>query len=330
MNSYGTIFRITIFGESHGKVVGVVIDGVNPGMRLTEDNFTADLDRRRARSAPGSTPRRESDIPFILSGTYRGYTTGAPVTIVFGNGDTRPADYERFRTHPRPSHADRTASVKYRGFNDPEGSGMFSGRMTVAIVAAGVVAKMMLPSVSFTTRIAEIGGVEDPELFESVIMKSRNVGDSIGGVVEIAACGVPAGWGEPFFDSVESFASHLLFSIPGVKGVEFGAGFGAARHAGSQNNDVIADCSGRTLTNNDGGVNGGITNGNDLRVRVAFKPAPSIASGQFTYDYEAGEATLLKIEGRHDVCIALRGAVAAEAALAIALADLSLAARRYE
>lgn len=330
MNGFGTNFRITVFGESHGQCVGVVIDGVKPGLRLSPGDFSTDLDRRRGGLAAGSTPRKESDNPFIVSGLYRGYTTGAPLTIIFENGDTRAADYEGFRRHPRPSHADRTAALKYNGFNDPEGGGMFSGRMTIAIVAAGVVAKMMIPAVSFRTRVTEIGGIADAAQFDSILAQKRAAGDSVGGVVEVIASGVPAGLGEPFFDSVESVASHLLFSIPGVKGVEFGAGFEAARRTGSENNDPVADKEGRTLSNNDGGVNGGITNGNDVQVRVAFKPTPSIASVQHTYDCEAEAIMPLNIAGRHDVCIALRGAVAAEAALAVALADLSLCDARNE
>lgn len=324
MNTFGTNFRITVFGESHGQSVGVVIDGVRPGIALSVEDFEADLVRRRAACVPGSTSRREKDRPQIVSGLYRGYTTGAPLTILFTNGDTRSGDYANLLHRPRPSHADLTARIKYGGFNDPRGGGAFSGRMTVALVAAGVVAKRVLGDISFTAKVTEIGGLREEDRFDEFLEGIRASGDSAGGVVEITVHGVPTGMGEPFFDSVESVAAHLLFSIPGVKGVEFGAGFGVARTKGSENNDAIADRYGKTLTNNDGGVNGGISNGNDIVARVAFKPAPSISSLQHTYDFEAKEMMPLLIAGRHDVCIAIRGAVAAEAALAVALADLTL------
>lgn len=324
MNSIGHNFRITIFGESHGKAIGVTIDGIKQGIPLTPDDFRTDLDRRRSGSIQGTTPRHEDDIPEILSGIYNGLTTGTPVTILFRNNDIRSIDYKLLHFHPRPSHADLTAAVKYSGFNDPCGSGMFSGRMTVAIVAAGVVAKKMLPHITFSTCITEIGGLREQSKQADAISEAAAAGDSLGGVVEVTASGVKAGVGEPFFNSVESVAAHLMFSIPGVKGVEFGAGFESARSKGSINNDVITDSKGTTATNNDGGVNGGITNGNDIVMRVAFKPTPSISMPQQTFNITRGEICELIIGGRHDACIALRGAVVVESALAIALADLSL------
>lgn len=324
MNTIGTALRLTLFGESHGPVVGIVIDGIPAGTPLSADDLLPDLARRRGGQSVGSTPRTEQDRPQIVSGLLDGHTTGAPVTILFTNGNTRSQDYDTLRHHYRPSHADFAAAVKYGGHNDPRGGGMFSGRMTVGLVAAGAIAKKLLPTITFTTHLTEIGGVTDPARFEETLTALRQRGDSAGGVVEVVAHGTPRGTGEPFFDSVESVAAHLLFSIPGVKGVEFGAGFGAARSTGSTNNDRIADAEGHTFTNNDGGVNGGIANGNDIVVRVAFKPTPSIALPQETFDARTGQPAPLTIAGRHDACIALRGAVVTEAALALALADLAL------
>lgn len=326
MNSFGRSFRITLFGESHGPVVGVTIDGMPAGIPFSEEDLAADLARRRSTAAAGTTPRREPDLPEIVSGLYAGRTDGTPLTLLFRNTNTRSDDYAAFVHHPRPSHADLTAARKYGGYNNPGGGGMFSGRMTVALVAAGAAAKKLLPGVTFATRIVEIGGVADPERFPALLDELRAAGDSAGGIVEVRAHGVTAGTGEPFFDSVESTAAHLLFSVPGVKGVEFGAGFAAARSRGSRNNDPITDSCGTTATNNDGGINGGIANWNDIVLRAAFKPTPSIALPQETFDFSAGRIVPLTIGGRHDACIALRGAVAAEAALAIALADLVLSA----
>ncbi len=315
-------FAISLFGESHGQVIGVTIDGVRAGVPLSEEDFTADLDRRRT-GDEGSSPRRESDTPHIISGIFEGHTTGAPLTIVFNNENKISADYSTLVNHPRPSHADRTAGIKYGGMNDPRGGGHFSGRMTLGIVAAGVVAKKMLGSgITFSTHIAEVGGCKDPAEIASIIKEAQAAGDSVGGIVECVVSGVEAGIGEPFFDSVESVAAHLLFSIPAVKGVEFGAGFEAARRKGSQNNDLIIAPEGKTATNNDGGINGGITNGNPIMVRVAIKPTPSISLPQQTLNTANGQVEQLIIRGRHDSCIALRAGVVVEAAMAITLATL--------
>lgn len=322
MNSIGHNFRITVFGESHGSVIGVVLDGATPGMTLLPEDFFFDLERRRGGTLPGTTPRREEDIPEIISGIYNGVTTGTPITILFHNNNTRSGDYEHLRNRPRPSHADFTAAAKYCGHNDPRGGGMFSGRMTLALVTAGVVAKKMLPKVLFSTRLTEVGGYTDISEFAAIIEESAACGDSIGGIVEVTAKGLGVGIGEPFFNSIESVAAHLMFSVPGVKGVEFGAGFSAARSKGSINNDYITEARGTTATNNDGGINGGISNGNDIVMRAAFKPTPSISLPQTTFDMLQGEVCELAIGGRHDTCIALRGAVVAESVLAIALADL--------
>ena len=322
MNQFGHHFRLSIWGESHGTEVGILLDGVPEGIRLSEEDFEADLSRRRS-GAEGTTPRHEKDIPQLRSGVYRGYTTGAPLAIEFLNEDTRSEDYSALEQHFRPSHADFTATQRFRGYNDPRGGGHFSARLTVGLVAAGVVAKKMLPSeVRFTTCLKEVGGSTDETQFQDIIRSAMRQGDSVGGVVECRVEGIPAGWGEPFFDSVESRMAHLLFSIPAVKGVEFGSGFEGARLMGSQNNDPIINAEGKTSTNHSGGINGGLTNGNEIVVRVAIKPTPSISRQQMTYNQAHDSVEELHIKGRHDACVALRGQVVVEAAVAITLADL--------
>ena len=319
MNSFGTLFRITLWGESHGPQVGVTLDGVPAGLPLDIPDFEADLARRRS-GAKGTTPRQENDLPQIVSGLYKGHTTGAPLTLVFENANTRSGDYDNLLTQPRPSHADRTAAVKFEGWNDPRGGGHFSGRLTLALVAAGVVAKKILGGATFSTRLTAVGGQTDPARFDDAIDDALRDEDSVGGIVECRVAGIPAGWGEPFFDSVESAAAHLLFAIPAIKGVEFGDGFAAAALRGSAHNDPIADADGRTATNHAGGI----TNGNELIVRAAVKPTASIAREQQTFDFAAGRVAPLRIRGRHDACIALRAAVVVEAAMAVALADFKL------
>lgn len=326
MNSWGNRFRVTLWGESHGAQVGVTIDGVPAGIALAESDFEADLARRRA-GAAGTTPRKESDAPHIVSGIYRGFTTGAPLTVEFLNENTRSGDYASLASHPRPSHADWVAMKKFHGYNDPRGGGHFSGRITLALVTAGIVAKKILGSgVTFHTDIIEIGGSADKERFADIIESARMDRDSVGGVVECRAEGVAAGLGEPFFDSAESLMAHLLFSVPAVKGVEFGSGFAAARMRGSEHNDPIIDAEGHTSTNHAGGIVGGITNGNAIVVRAAVKPTASISREQMSFNCASGQVDSLVIKGRHDVCITLRAAVVVESAVAIALADLTLRA----
>lgn len=326
MNSWGNRFRVTLWGESHGAQVGVTIDGVPAGIALAESDFEADLARRRA-GAAGTTPRKESDAPHIVSGIYRGFTTGAPLTVEFLNENTRSGDYASLASHPRPSHADWVAMKKFHGYNDPRGGGHFSGRITLALVTAGVVAKKILGSgVTFHTDIIEIGGSADKERFADIIESARMDRDSVGGVVECRAEGVAAGLGEPFFDSAESLMAHLLFSVPAVKGVEFGSGFAAARMRGSEHNDPIIDAEGHTSTNHAGGIVGGITNGNAIVVRAAVKPTASISREQLSFNCASGQVDSLVIKGRHDVCITLRADVVVESAVAIALADLTLRA----
>lgn len=326
MNSWGQIFRVSIWGESHGPQVGVSIDGVPSGIALCEEDFSKDLERRRA-GALGTTPRKESDIPHIVSGVYNGFTTGSPLTIEFVNENTQSGDYRNLVAHPRPSHADLVAQQKWNGYNDPRGGGHFSGRITLGIVAAGVVAKKILgQEAKFSTEIVEIGGEQDKAKFAEILEMARTAQDSVGGIIECHADGIGAGLGEPFFDSAESLIAHLLFSVPAVKGVEFGKGFDAARLKGSEHNDAIINEQGTTATNNAGGIVGGITNGNEIVVRAAIKPTASIAKEQSTYNFESGKVEPLIIKGRHDVCIALRAAVVVESAIAIALADLKLRA----
>ena len=322
-NSFGSKFRLEIWGASHTPELGVRIGGVPSGIALSEEDFETDLSRRRA-SAKGTTARRESDIPIIVSGVSNGVTTGGTIEIVFKNGDTRSSDYSQFEVHPRPSHVDFTARAKYGEDVDLRGSGQFSGRMTLLLVAAGVVAKKIVQGVEYETNIIEIGGSRNREKFADIVAAAVADCDSVGGVVECRAKGVKVGLGEPFFDSAESIIAHLLFSVPAVKGVEFGSGFEGVKLRGSERNDCFVDGEGHTATNNEGGINGGITNGNDLIVRAAVKPTPSIAREQMTYNKALGEVAPLVIKGRHDACIVLRAAVVVEAVVAIALAELSL------
>lgn len=322
-NSFGKIFRLTIFGASHAESVGVVIEGAPKGIALSGDMFHTDLDRRRP-ALIGETARKEEDMPIIEGLSPDGKTTGEAITITFKNSDKRSGDYSHLRVHPRPSHADLVQLRKYGNDADITGGGMASGRMTVALVAAGVVAKEILKEVSFTSHLAAVNGITDNSKFNDIITTAAREGDSVGGIVECRVSGIKPTLGEPFFDSAESVISHLLFSIPGVKGVEFGDGFAGSTKRGSERNDVIADATGRTLTNNEGGINGGITNGNDIVLRVAIKPTPSIAKAQRTYNFESDVTTPLIIGGRHDACIARRAVVVVEAMVAVALADLLL------
>ena len=331
MNSFGRKFRVSIFGESHGELIGVVLDGVPAGLELSEQDFKQDILRRKS-GAKGTTPRVEEDKPQIVSGVFEGHTTGAPLAIVFKNNNTHSSDYEQFAAMPRPGHADLTAAIKWDDCQDPRGSGHFSGRLTLPIVAAGVVAKKVLadatilddtPVSEINARIVEIGGVylEMTGEAQKVLEQAIKDGDSIGAVVECVVPDIDLGYGEPFWDSVESVISHAIFSIPGVRGIEFGDGFKAAAMRGSEHNDPIGP-DGRPLKNGAGGVNGGITNGAPIVFRVAFKPTSSISRPQQTFNFQTGEMDTLEVKGRHDVCFALRTPVIVEAMTARALADL--------
>ncbi|UYQ93949.1 chorismate synthase [Chitinophaga horti] len=321
MNSFGRIFRVNVFGESHGECVGVNIDGVPAGLPLKQEDFLPDLERRKA-GAKGTTPRKEDDLPFLKSGVFKEHTTGAPITILFENNNTRSTDYDKLREFPRPGHADFVASHKYGGFEDFRGGGHFSGRLTLNLVAAGVIAKKILgDNIQVKATIKEIGGLPDPEKGLEAAIAAK---DSVGGIVECVVEGLPMGLGEPFFDSVESNIAHAVFAIPAIKGIEFGAGFAAAKMKGVEHNDAIIDPSGKTATNNAGGVVGGITNNNPLVFRVAVKPTSSTPKDQQTLNITTGEVGTFSVKGRHDLCIALRVPVVLEAVTAMVLADYML------
>ena len=324
MNTFGRLFRVSVIGESHGACVGAVIDGCPAGISLSAEDLLADIARRKS-GATGTTPRIEEDKPKIVSGVFNGKTTGAPILIEFENRDTDSTTYERIKNTPRPGHADFVAHAKFGRFNDYRGGGHFSGRLTLGLVAAGAIAKKMVAPVRVEANLTEAGGSKDENNIKKSIESAMQDNDSVGGIIECRASGIPIGLGEPFFDSVESLISHTIFSIPAVKGIEFGAGFACARMRGSECNDEIIDTeSGKTKSNNSGGINGGITNGNELVFRVAVKPTSSIAKEQQTVDLRTGKPAELSIQGRHDACIALRAPVVIEAATAIVLADLML------
>ena len=318
MNSFGRLFRLSIFGESHGDIAGIVIDGCPAGLPLSAADFAHDIERRKGGIQKGTTPRKEDDIPIFKTGLFNGVTTGAPIVIFFENTNTRSSDYEKQRATPRPGHADFVAGVKAGGFEDFRGGGHYSGRLTVALVAAGVVAKKIIAPLSVAATITEIAGEKDQE---RGLQKAIDQKDSVGGIVECRVSGLPAGLGEPFFDSMESQLAHIAFSIPAVKGVEFGAGFSATRMFGSEHNDAMIAADGKTGTNHAGGVVGGLTNGNELVFRVAVKPTSSTPKEQQTWNNETGQVESFAVRGRHDLCIALRVPVVLEAATAIVIAD---------
>ena len=345
MNTFGRRFRVSIFGESHGELIGVTIDGVSSGLELSEQDFTEDILRRKS-GAKGTTPRIEADQPMIVSGVFDGHTTGAPLTIVFKNTNTHSSDYSLFAAMPRPGHADLTAALKWDDCQDPRGGGHFSGRLTLPIVAAGVVAKKMLsdltmldetPCNAVNAQIVELGGIALKDVSTSLDMTDKQLpqewkdaidqaikdGDSLGAIVECTVPNIDPGYGEPFWDSVESQIAHAVFAIPGVRGIEFGDGFHAAAMKGSEHNDPIGE-NGRPTKNGAGGVNGGITNGAPISFRVALKPTSSIRKAQQTFNFATGEMDTLEVPGRHDACFALRAPVVVEAMTAIVLADLAL------
>lgn len=320
MNSFGRIFRASIFGESHGEAVGIVIDGCPAGLSISERDFKTDLSRRRP-GARGTTPRKEKDAPQLVTGIFKGKTTGAPITILFKNRNVDSKNYNFIKSSPRPGHADFVALKKYGGYSDYRGGGHFSGRLTLPIVAAGVVAKKIISPIKIEAKLTSAGNSTN---IKQAVNEALREEDSIGGIIECWAENMPVGLGEPFFDSAEALISHAIFSIPAVKGVEFGAGFDAARMRGSEHNDPIVNSKGKTETNFAGGINGGITNGNDLGFRVAIKPPSSIGKTQRTYNFKKEKMGNITVKGRHDACIALRAPVIVEAMTAIVLADLSL------
>ncbi len=321
MNQFGRIFRVSIFGESHGEGLGVLIDGCPAGMPLAVEDFIEDTERRKGGKQKGTTPRQEEDLPIFKSGVFNGKTTGAPLLLMFENKNTRSGDYEKQRAFPRPGHADMVAHQKFGGHEDFRGGGHFSGRLTLCLVAAGVVAKKILAPLKVVSTILEVGGESD---IEKGLEKAIAAKDSVGGVLECRVSGLPAGLGEPFFDSVESLIAHAAFAIPAVRGVEFGTGFAAARMFGVEHNDAIENMDGKTRTNHAGGVVGGITNGNELVWRLAIKPTSSTPKDQVTLNWETGQQETFSVKGRHDLCIALRVPPVMEAVTAMVLADLMM------
>jgi chorismate synthase len=324
MNSFGKLFRVSIFGESHGESVGIVIDGCPAGIPLIQSDFDADFSRRKS-GAKGTTPRQEPDQPHVMSGLFNSLTTGAPLMVLFENTNTRSRDYTVLKDIPRPGHADFTAHHKFGGYQDYRGGGHFSGRLTLGMVAAGVLAKKIIAPLKISSRILEVGGSSD---IEAALDRAIENQDSIGGIIECTIAGVPVGLGEPFFDSIEAVMSHMIFSIPAIKGIEFGSGFRAARMTGSEHNDTIISTDGTTSTNHAGGINGGISNGNEICFRVAVKPTSSTHQVQRTVNMVTGAMEDLSIEGRHDTCIALRIPVVLEAAASIVMADFMLQAQQ--
>jgi chorismate synthase len=321
MNSFGRIFKVSIFGESHGESAGITIDGCPAGLPLSVDDFLTDIERRKGGTQKGTTPRQETDLPIFKSGLFNGFTTGAPITILFENNNTRSGDYQKQRDFPRPGHADFVAHQKYGGFEDYRGGGHFSGRLTVCLVAVGVIAKKLLSNIEVKSTILSIGGEAD---LEKGLQKAIDQKDSVGGIVECRVNGLPLGLGEHFFDSVESLISHAVFAIPAIKGIEFGTGFAAANMFGVDHNDAILDASGITATNHAGGIVGGITNGNELVFRIAVKPTSSTPKTQSSLNWTTGLVESFSVKGRHDLCIALRVPVVLEAVTAMVLADLML------
>ena len=353
-NSLGKLFSVTSFGESHGSAVGVIVDGCPAGLPISEEDIQKELDRRKPGLTVGTTGRGEEDRVEILAGIFNGRTTGAPICLLIRNRDADSSAYEKMRFLPRPGHADYTAFMKYGGFNDYRGGGRFSGRITATFVMAGAIAKKLLAQlgIDVLAHTIEIGGVNaipmgideirevaannplrcaDPVAAEGmtkVIEQAGREGDSVGGVVEGIALNVPAGLGEPVFDTLEGELSKALFAVPAVKGVEFGAGFQAARRKGSENNDPFIIQHGKVVaaTNNAGGILGGISDGMPVVVRVAVKPTPSISKPQETVNLETMESSKLEIKGRHDICIVPRAVVVVEAMMATAICDLALRA----
>ena len=312
MNTFGRKYRVSIFGESHGELIGVVLDGVPAGLELSEDDFMQDILRRKS-GAKGTTPRIEADQPCIVSGVFEGHTTGAPLTVTFRNTNTHSSDYSLFAAMPRPGHADLTAALKWDDCQDPRGSGHFSGRLTLPIVAAGVVAKKILkdatmldetPCGAVDARIVELGGIsrgakdlaegasEITDEWQTLLDEAIREGDSLGAVIECTVPDIDPGYGEPFWDSVESQIAHAVFAIPGVRGIEFGDGFRAAAMKGSEHNDPIGPDA-RPVKNGAGGVNGGITNGGPVIFKCAVKPTPSISKEQETVDFINNKNTVL-------------------------------------
>jgi len=349
-NTFGTSLTLTVFGESHGPSIGAVLDGIAPGIKIDEEYINEKLSLRRP-VGKISTPRQEEDPVFFESGVFNGYTTGTPLCIRIPNSDTRSKDYSATRFLARPSHADFTANEKYHGFEDWRGGGHFSGRITAAVVAAGAIVMKALEEkgIFIGTHIKKIGGISDSDFSENIkddistlskkafatlsedaaeIMQKEIVSaleshDSVGGMLETAVIGLPAGVGEPFFDSLESLISHAVFSIPAIKGIEFGAGFALANMRGSEANDPFRMKDGKTVTttNNSGGINGGISNGMPIIFRTAVRPTPTVGLEQDTVDMNKKENATLSAKGRHDPCIVHRARIVQDSVTALVIYD---------
>ncbi len=357
---WGKNIKLSIFGESHGKGVGVVVDGLPPGLELDIDYIKKEMKRRAPGKNEISTPRSEGDEFEIISGYFNNKTTGVPLCVVIWNTNTRSKDYDSIKNVMRPGHGDYPGAIKYKGFSDYRGGGHFSGRLTAALVFAGAIAKQILgkEGILIGAHIKSIGNIRDEDFeytsiedntikelnekefpvindsigkkMKEVILKAKGERDSVGGVIEATAINVPGGIGSPFFDSVESRLSHIIFSIPGVKGIEFGAGFSISEMKGSKANDeyYLEDNKIKTYSNNNGGITGGITNGMPLNFRVAFKPTPSIGKSQRSVDIKTNEDIKVEIEGRHDPCIVPRALPVVEACTAITILDLILDSKK--
>lgn len=325
MNTFGTLLRVQIFGESHGPLVGIILDGCPAGLPLTEADLLPDLERRKGGLQKGTTPRQEADYPLFKSGIFNGYTTGFPITILFENNNVRSSDYEKQRSVPRPGHADWVAHQKFGGFEDYRGGGHFSARLTTSLVAAGAIAKKLMPDIRINARVTEIGGDANTERGLQQAIEAK---DSVGGIVECRVQGMPVGLGEPYFNAVESQLAHIMMAIPAVRGIEFGTGFAAAGMLGSEHNDAIIAANGTTATNHAGGVVGGISNGNELVFRIAIKPTASTPQQQQSMNWDTGQVESFAVRGRHDLCVALRAPVIVEAATALVLGDLLLLEQR--
>ncbi len=351
---WGNNLKVSIFGESHGNAIGITIDGLPSGFEVDMDKVLEEMARRAPGRSNLSTPRKEGDVPEILSGFFEGRTTGTPLCAIIRNGDTRSKDYSKLKSAIRPGHADYTGKIRYKGFNDYRGGGHFSGRITAPLVFAGAICKQILHSrgINIVAHIKSIGNISDKSFLDEMlttdlldglkgkelplinasleesmreeILNARKAKDSVGGTIECAVLGIDAGIGNPFFDSVESTLAHLVFSVPAVKGIEFGRGFSISKMKGSQANDqyYIDDNKVKTKSNNNGGILGGITNGMPIVFTAAIKPTPSIAMEQNTIDIEENKETTLVIEGRHDPCIVQRALPVIEAVAAIGILEL--------
>lgn len=327
MNSYGTLFKITLYGESHQPSIGVVIDGMPAGIPIDIDLIKSDMVKRQP-GAIGTTPRKEEDHVEITSGVFNGFSTGSPIHLMIANQNIRSQDYDHLKKQPRPGHADFVAEVKYKGFQDHRGGGRFSGRLTAALVAAGAIAKMTIPF-KLSHELIQVGELKDLSKMDEYLEQIAAQGDSVGGIIEVKATQMVVGLGEPFFHKLDAEIGKMMLSIPAVKAVEIGTGFEGVSWLGSQFNDEIIDSKGHTRTNHSGGVTGGVSNGNDLVVKVMIKPTSSIRKTQETFHFETGQIESLDVQGRHDVCIARRAGIVLENVLAIVLADQYLMFKAY-